>query len=222
MASRKSFLSIPGFYTNKKVGKSGQTQVGPQTQPQKPPPAEAWELPPKLPPKITENIVNHTSNSPSEVTSSISDFLTPSILVPPLQTNQSFVFDQLITNIDRDIHCFNSVALAQKISKGNQKEHIASHRNGPHISNTSSKIQHPTKSIASGPLKDISNTSSTHLQLSSKNDKKWVRKQRPNFSPSDELLETSLGKRGALSSLENSQPLKRLAIRDDALPNSSP
>ena len=73
--------------------------------------------------------------------------------------------------------------------------------------------------IQSSPLQDITNHSSPQNQLHLDNDRKWVRIHRPNFSPNDELLEISLGKRGASSNLENSQPLKRLATSEDVLPN---
>jgi len=68
MASRKSFLVVPGFFAAKKAVNSGQTQAGPQTQPQKPPPVEAWEIPSNLPPKTTEKAANHVPDSPSKVT----------------------------------------------------------------------------------------------------------------------------------------------------------
>ena len=84
MASWKSFLAIPSFFANKKVVNSDQTQAGTQTQPQKPPPAEAWEIPLKLPSKITEKAMNHASDSPSEVTPFTPVILTAPVLVPPI------------------------------------------------------------------------------------------------------------------------------------------
>ena len=45
--------------------------------------------------------------------------------------------------------------------------------------------------------------------------------QRLNLMFNDELLETSLGKRGPLPSLEDSTPLKRLATTDDDIQTSS-
>lgn len=46
--------------------------------------------------------------------------------------------------------------------------------------------------------------------------------QRPPANPLDVLPVTTLGKRGALPSLENNKPLKRLATREDAPPSLSP
>lgn len=46
--------------------------------------------------------------------------------------------------------------------------------------------------------------------------------QLPNLKSNDELLKTSLGKRGALPSLEELNPLKYLATLDDDFPTPSP
>ena len=219
MASRKSFLAIPGFFANKKAVKSSQTQAGIQTQPQKPPLGEAWEIPSKLQSKITEKAVNHASDSPSEVTPSTPVLSMAPILVPPIQTNKAFVFEELIADFDRDIHCFDRMVPTKNISNGNQEKRTSSLQNGPHIPNTSHSSPHPMEPIHLSLLKDITKNSSSHHQLNWDNDKKWVCIQRTNFCPNDELLETSLGKRGASSSLENSQPLKRLATNEDVLPN---
>ena len=132
------------------------------------------------------------------------------------------MFDQLIFDINRDIHYFDRVAPAQMSSNDNQVEHNPSHHIGPHTPSTSLLNQQPTEPIHSGPLKDITNIPSAGPQLNSNSDKKWVRMHRPNLSPNDEPLETSLGKRGSLPSLENSKPLKHLATRDNVLPTPSP
>ena len=58
--------------------------------------------------------------------------------------------------------------------------------------------------------------------LESSSEKKWVRMQLPNLKSNDELLKTSLGKRGALPSLEELNPLKYLATLDDDFPTPSP
>ena len=155
MASRKSFLAIPGFFANKKAVKSGQTQAGIQTQPQKPPLGEAWEIPSKLQSKITEKAVNHASDSPSEVTPS----------TPVLSTAPILVFEELIADIDRDIHCFDRMVPTENISNGNQEKRTSSLQNGPHIPNTSHSSPHPTEPIHSSPLKDITKNSSSHHQL---------------------------------------------------------
>nr|POF06061.1 putative ribonuclease h protein [Quercus suber] len=97
-------------------------------------------------------------------------------------------------------------------------DHVSTLQNGPLTSNSPTTKHHHTEPSYSGPLKDITNSSSTHLQLDPDAEKKWVRMKRPNYNPNDEPLKTSLGKRTAQSSLENTQPLKRIAIRDDALP----
>nr|POF03372.1 hypothetical protein CFP56_66639 [Quercus suber] len=71
-------------------------------QPQKPPPAETWEIPPKMPVKTTIKAVNHAPDKSSEVTSSTPEISAASVLVPPIQT-KPFAFEELITEIDRDI-----------------------------------------------------------------------------------------------------------------------
>ena len=219
MALWKSFLAVPGFFAKKKAVNSDQTQVEIQTHPQKPPLGESWEIPSKLLSKTKEKAANHSSDSSPEVTPSTPVFSTDPVMVPPIQTNKSLVFEELIADIDRDIHCFDRKDPAGKISIGNQENCPPPFQNGPHIPNTSHSSPQPMEPIQSSPLQDITNHSSPQNQLHLDNDRKWVRIHRPNFSPNDELLEISLGKRGASSNLENSQPLKRLATSEDVLPN---
>ncbi|XP_023916053.1 uncharacterized protein At4g02000-like [Quercus suber] len=204
MVSRKGFLTVPGFYANKKASRTDQPQAGPPNQPQKSPPTEAWEPSPKLPPKVTKKVVKHVSDNPSEVTSPFSEFPSP---LPQFPTS-----DQQILRSDP----------AQTALNGNLMDHVSTLQNGPLTSNSPTTKHHHTEPSYSGPLKDITNSSSTHLQLDPDAEKKWVRMKRPNYNPNDEPLKTSLGKRTAQSSLENTQPLKRIAIRDDALPSPSP
>lgn len=109
-----------------------------------------------------EHIVNPAFDSPLEVTSFISDFSKPFFLVPLLQPTQPIMLDQLIADIDRDIHCFDRVAPAQTIPNGNQTDHFPSYHNRPHTSSTALLNHQPTKPIHSGPLKDITNISLAH------------------------------------------------------------
>ena len=163
--------------------------------------------------------MNHSSDSLPEVTPSTLVFSTDPVMVTLVQTKKALVFKEFIADIDRDIHCFNRKVLAGKISIGNQENCSPPLQNGPHITNTSHSSPQPMYPIQSRPLKDITNNSSPQNQLHLDNDRKWVCIHRPNFSPNDELLETSLGKRRASSNLENSQPLKCLATSEDVLPN---
>ena len=143
MASQKSFLTIPDFFAKKKAVNSGQTQVEIQTHPQKPPLGETWEIPSKLLSKTKEKAMNHSSDSPPEVTPSTLVFSTDPVMVTLVQTKKALVFEELIADIDRDIHCFDRKVPAGKISIGNQENCSPPLQNGPHIPNTSHSSPQP-------------------------------------------------------------------------------
>ena len=112
-ASRKEYLSVLGFDAHKKVGKHGLNQTKTQYQPQNPPTTMACESSQNLQPKNMEQNVNHTSENSAKVTASNSIFSEPSFLVHPLKPTHPIMFDQLIAEIDRDIHYFDRVDPAQ-------------------------------------------------------------------------------------------------------------
>ena len=156
----ESFLAVLGFFAKKKAVNSDQTQAEIQTHPQKPPLGESWEIPSKLLSKTKEKAANHSSDSSPEVTPSTPVFSTDPVMVPPIQTNKALVFEELIADIDRDIHCFDRKDPAGKISIGNQENCSPPFQNGPHIPNTSHSIPQPMEPIQSSPLQDITNHSS--------------------------------------------------------------
>ncbi|KAK7825603.1 hypothetical protein CFP56_032988 [Quercus suber] len=71
-----------------------------------------------LPPKNLEEKVNHASDSdiPGDGTVSNPVHSESPFLVPPLQPSQPILFDQLLAEIDRDIHCFDRVAPGKVVS----------------------------------------------------------------------------------------------------------
>nr|POE91041.1 hypothetical protein CFP56_45718 [Quercus suber] len=196
MASKKGFLSVPGFYAHKKAGKLGQNQIGAQHQNQSPPTSMMCEPVPNLPPKIQKQNMSLVSDNSAEVTAPNSVSPEPSLLVPPLKPIQPITFDQLITEIDRDIQCFDRVATEQLVPNDTQPELITSQHDGPNISKVPPPKNKPVEPTKATPLSDITNSTQAYVTIESASEKRWLRIQRPNLMSNDELLKTSLGKRG--------------------------
>lgn len=123
LASRKAFLSVPGFYASKKTNKKGQEQAGPQ-QRQASPLLAASESPPTLSPrnqetelssKSLDHDVNFASNSSKRQSTTDTEFSEPPFLAHPTKYTPQVNFDQLIADIDKDIRCFDIVDPACKI-----------------------------------------------------------------------------------------------------------
>ena len=117
----------------------------------------ACEFSPNLLPKISKHNTNPTSDSSLKVISSNLDFSKPSFLVPPLKPTQPIIFDQLMAEIDRDIHYFDREYPEQTVSNAIQLDQNLSHHTGPNTSKVSSPKRQPIEPINSGPLKDITN-----------------------------------------------------------------
>ena len=111
-ASRKGFLSVPGFYAHKKAGKANPNQTGAQPHDRNTPSAMTCEPPQNLPPKLIEENANHAPDKSEDVTTQNLNFSETSFLVPPLQPTQPTSFEQVIAEIDRDIYCFDRVEQA--------------------------------------------------------------------------------------------------------------
>ena len=132
----------------------------------------------------------------------------PSLLVPPMKPTQTFTFDQVVEEIDKDIHLFDKVVPMQKFPTDSNSEQSILHTNGPNTSKS--------------PLSDTSMNSQAQVTLASMSEGKWTRIQRPNILSFEEPLGTSLGKRGPLPYTEEPTPQKRRAPSEDGAPSSSP
>ncbi|KAL0013547.1 hypothetical protein SO802_000616 [Lithocarpus litseifolius] len=111
-ASRKGFLSVPGFYAHKKAGKHAQNQTGTQQKTQYSQTEMTCETTQILPPKIQKQIVNLASDSSASATAPSPVFSEPPFLIPPQKPTEPIMFDQLIAEIDRDIQSFDKVTPA--------------------------------------------------------------------------------------------------------------
>ena len=121
MASRKAFLSVPGFYASKKTGKKGQEQAGSSPKrhgsPHSPvsetsPTLSAEIQEPDLSPKSLAHDVKLTSNSPKRQPISDTEISEPPFSALPTKYTPQAYFDQLIADIDKDIRCFDNVNTA--------------------------------------------------------------------------------------------------------------
>lgn len=123
MASRKAFLSVPGFYANKKTDKKGQEQAGPKPQRHASPLSTGSESSPALSPENQEpnlspkslaHDVKLASNSPKRQSTSDTECSEQPFLARPMKYTPQVNFDQLIADIDEDINCFDNVDPAGK------------------------------------------------------------------------------------------------------------
>ena len=206
--SKKGSLSVPGFYAHKKAKQKGQNRAGTQYQTQEPPAATEWVAPQNTPPKSQLQTVNLAADNSAEVTAPTSVASAPPLLVLPMKPTQPFTFDQVIEEIDKDIHRFDKVVPAQKIPMDSNPEQSILHTNGPNTSKS--------------PLSDTSKNSQAQDTSDTMIERKWTRIQRPNLLSIEEPLVTSLGKRGPLPFTEESTPQKRRATSEDGAPSSSP
>nr|POE71197.1 hypothetical protein CFP56_34567 [Quercus suber] len=177
-----------------------------------------------LPPKNQTQIGNRALDNSTDVTDPTTVSSEPLLLVPPMKSKQPIPFDQIMAEIDRDIQCFDRVEPAQLSSKISHQVQTSSHPIGPNISLIPTEIPTsliPSESSKTGPLNDITNISLAHVSSEAENERKWARIQRPNFLSTDEPLETSLGKRGPLPNLVDTNPLKRRTTSDDDSLSSS-
>lgn len=95
------------------------------------------------------------------------------------------------------------------------------HDNGTNKPKDSPTKSHHVKPTDPSPLKDITNSTLAQLPLILASDRRWVRMQRPTPILDETNLEFSLGKRGPLPTLENSNSQKRrAALGDDSSPPS--
>ena len=217
MASRKSFLSVPGFYASMKTDKPGQKQAGTHSHKRDSPNTTASETPlalsPKnqehsLSPKIVEQDANTVSISPQGQSSTDTDCTGPPFLGSTLKPTQPLDFGQLTEEVDVDIRCFdnadpacynvNNCHLGRSPLLVNEQESLnGSPTKGP-----------LTKPRDSNPTQDTNSTTPAQNLMNPANDKKWVRMQRPTHIPVEENAVVSLGKRGPSPTLEYSRTQK--------------
>nr|POE60401.1 putative ribonuclease h protein [Quercus suber] len=123
-------------------------------------------------------------------------------------------FDQLIADIEKDIHCFDSTNPACKNPKELHMGRSHLGEKGPSTVNVTPNNT-PTKSTTQSPLKDITNHTLAQSPLNPGNDKHWIRIQWPIAIAEDENMKVYIGKRGSLPTTENSNSQKRRAVTED-------
>ena len=132
-----------------------------------------------------------------------------------MKTTPQVIFDQLIADIDEDIHCFDSMDPACK----NLNEPLPCQSQLDDKRPSTIKDPTPknplTKPTVPSPLKDVTNVTSAQCPLNPANDERWVRIQRPTHRSEDENLEVSIGKHVSLPTTKDSNSQKGRVVSGD-------
>ncbi|KAL0011141.1 hypothetical protein SO802_006249 [Lithocarpus litseifolius] len=193
-ASRKSVLSVPGFFAKKK--KENPVHYSPEPPSQPPmaaPETTSMSTPPNMPTFNAKDLIRSNPEKAGNIQTISNSKEDPTMNLPPTKD-----FEQLIREIDQDISCFD-------------------HSEGPQVN-----ISGPSIKSDTGPYTDTLNTQlnipkplqdSTNLDRSNQNQaqegKKWTRIQRPSLPSDDQILGIPLGKHLHPSSHDESPPTKR-------------
>ena len=224
MASKKSFLSVPGFYASMKTDKAGWKHIETHSHNRDYPNTTASETPSTLSPKnqehsqspeIVEQDKSSVSISPQDQPSTDTDCMGPPFLGSTQMPTQPLDFSQLIEEIDVDIHRFDNAAPAchnPNNSNLGRSPLLVNEHETPIGPPTKGPL---TKPCDSNPTQDTNTTSPTQNLTNPVSDKKWVRMQRPTHIPVKENVVVSLGKRSPSPTFEYSRTQKRRTTQGD-------